>query len=384
MKKLAIIGASYLQEPLIRKAQEMGYETHVFAWAAGDIGEKIADHFYPVSIIEKDEILEECKKIGIEGICTIASDLAAITVNYVAEKMGLPGNSWEATEKSTNKHKMRNAFEENGDPSPKSIMVESVKDLADVDLSFPVIVKPLDRSGSRGITKVMRRDDLDAAIEAAKEQGFEKTALVEEFATGQEYSVEFISYHGEHHFLAMTKKYTTGAPHFIETGHMEPAPVDEDTLNRVKAVVRHALDSLGITDSASHSELKISDEGVIRIIEIGGRMGGDFIGSDLVRLSSGIDFVRAVVQVAVGETPDLTPVCEPKFAGVRFIFDDQDIKVFEQVKKEHPEYIVASEIHEITGEVSDSSTRFGYFMMTADTKEGLERYLPLSEEGSLG
>ena len=84
MKKLAIIGASYLQEPLIEKAKSMGIETHVFAWAAGDVGEKSADYFYPISIVEKDEILKRCREIGIDGICTIASDLAVITVNYVA------------------------------------------------------------------------------------------------------------------------------------------------------------------------------------------------------------------------------------------------------------------------------------------------------------
>ena len=103
MKKLAIIGASYLQEPLIEKAKSMGIETHVFAWAAGDVGEKSADYFYPISIVEKDEILKRCREIGIDGICTIASDLAVITVNYVANNMGLTANSIACTEKSTNK-----------------------------------------------------------------------------------------------------------------------------------------------------------------------------------------------------------------------------------------------------------------------------------------
>ena len=89
MKKLAIIGASYLQNPLILKAKAMGLETHVFAWAAGDVGEATADHFYPISIVEKEQILEQCRRIGIDGVCTIASDLAAITVNYVANGLGL-------------------------------------------------------------------------------------------------------------------------------------------------------------------------------------------------------------------------------------------------------------------------------------------------------
>lgn len=376
MKKLAIIGASYLQEPLIRKAQEMGYETHVFAWKANDVGERIADHFYPISIIEKDEILEVCRSLDISGICTIASDLAVITVNYVASKLGLPCNSMETTLKSTNKHLMRIAFEENNDPSPKSILVNSADDLENVELTFPVIVKPLDRSGSRGITKVYERGQLSEAIGSAKEQGFEKRALVEEFAEGDEYSVEYISFEGQHHFLAMTKKYTTGDPHFIETGHLEPAPVSDEVLGKVKDVVNHALNSLGITNGASHTEIKIDDKGTIRIIEIGGRMGGDFIGSDLVRISTGIDFVRAVIQVAVGEKPDMSQVCSPMIAGVRFVFNEDDISVYNRLSDKEPSMIVSSEIREIKGEVSDSSTRFGYYLMASKDMETMKQYMP--------
>ena len=115
MKKLAIIGASYLQLPLIEKAKSMGIETHVFAWAANDVGETAADHFYPISIVEKKQILDKCRQIGIDGICSIASDLAMLAVNYVAEQMGLTGNSMECTLRSTNKHLMRQAFEQHGD-----------------------------------------------------------------------------------------------------------------------------------------------------------------------------------------------------------------------------------------------------------------------------
>ena len=116
-KNIAIIGASYLQLPLIEKAREMGYTTHVFAWAANDVGETAADYFYPISIVDKEQILEKCREIGICGVCSIASDLAAITVNYVANALGLPGNSMEVTARSTNKHLMREAFERYGAPS---------------------------------------------------------------------------------------------------------------------------------------------------------------------------------------------------------------------------------------------------------------------------
>lgn len=273
MTKVAIIGASYLQEPLIRKAKERGYETHVFAWKCGDVGEYLADYFYPISIVEKDLILEQCRKIGINGICSIASDLAIITVNYVANGMGLTGNSLESTEKSTNKHKMRKCFELNKDPSPRSILVSSVTDLDGIKLDYPVIVKPLDRSGSRGITKLDDGNGLQEAIEEAKRQGFQKQALVEEFVSGQEYSVEYVSWNGNHRFLAITRKYTTGSPHFIETGHLQPAALDEAVLNKVKEIIPHALSGLGVKFGASHSEIKITDSNDIKIIEIGARMG---------------------------------------------------------------------------------------------------------------
>lgn len=364
---LAIIGASYLQLPLIEKAKEMGYTTHVFAWAAGDVGETAADYFYPISIVEKEQICAKCQEIGIVGICSIASDLAAITVNYVAQKLGLSGNTMESTYRSTNKHAMRRAFEENNDPSPKSVLVSDETDLAALELTYPVIVKPTDRSGSRGIYKLESPEHLREAVASAMSEGFEKKALIEEFAEGQEYSVECISYQGNHHFLAMTHKYTTGAPHFIETGHLEPAPVSEDTLQRVQQVVFHALDTLGIANSASHSELKIAEDGTIKIIEIGGRMGGDCIGSDLVYHSTGIDFVKAVIQVACGKAPDLRVVGQPKPVESRFIFTQEDLLEFQKIQKEEPQRLIKIvDLHpENIGNITDSSNRAGCYIITA-------------------
>ena len=376
MKKIAIIGASYLQAPLIEKAKQLGLETHVFAWAANDVGEKIADYFYPISTVEKEEILSKCIEIGVDGVCTIASDLAVITANYVADKMGLIGNSLDCTLKSTNKHEMRNCFEMNGDPSPKSIRVSSVDDLKEIELSYPVIVKPLDRSGSRGITKLESADGLEEAIKVAKEQGFEDAALVEEFVEGKEYSVEYISWEGTHSFLALTYKYTSGAPHFIETGHLEPAPVDEKVLERIKSITEHALDSLGIKYGASHTEVKVNKDGAINIIEIGGRMGGDFIGSSLVKLSTGVDFVEQVIRVSLGEKP-LIIKKKGCYAGVRFILDKTDIELFNNLKTNRPDLLVDYDINNITDEkVTDSASRFGYFIISADTLEEIKACLP--------
>ena len=205
-KKLAIIGASYLQLPIILRAKELGIETHVFAWKANDVGETAADYFYPISIIEKDNILEKCKEIGIDGIASIASDTAMLTVNYVAEEMGLTGNSTATTDVSTNKHLMRECFKENGDPSPFSMEVTDLNAISPESFTYPVIVKPEDRSGSRGITKVSDPALLISSIKYAQEQSFNGRALVEEFVDGDEFSVESISWKGVHKIRQIVEK----------------------------------------------------------------------------------------------------------------------------------------------------------------------------------
>lgn len=362
--KIAIIGAALFQEPVILRAKEMGLETHVFAWAAGDPGEKLADYFYPISIREKDAILEECRRIGIDGIVSIASDLAMETVNYIAEELGLPGNSMAATRISTNKHWMRKAFEENGDPSPRSVLVDDSTDFDSIDLELPLIVKPTDRSGSRGVSKITRRSKLKDAIFRAREYSFEKKAVVEEFAEGDEYSIEYISFRGKHWFLAATQKITTGAPYFIETGHRQPAPLSEEMIGRIQKISEHALDTLGLENGAAHIELKI-DGDKVNIIEIGGRMGGDFIGSDLVELSTGYDFVKGVINVALGRDPQVPEIRTVAKAGVNFIMNADDVAVYEKFKAEHPGAILKESIDDDLSEaVTDSSNRHGFYIFT--------------------
>ena len=382
MKKLAIIGASYLQAPLIEKAKELGCETHVFAWAAGDVGEKLADRFYPISIVEKEQILQTCREIGIDGICTIASDLAAVTVNYVAEQMGLPGNGMRCCEKSTNKHKMREAFAAGGDPSPCSVLVGPNMDLESLQgMRYPLIVKPTDRSGSRGITKVLEPAGLPAAITRAREQSFERMAVVEEFATGLEYSVECVSYQGRHQLLQITLKYTTGAPMYIETGHMEPAPLTPGMRDKVRNVVFHALDTLEIRNGASHSELKIDEKGNIQLIEIGGRMGGDCIGSHLVPYTTGWDFVGMVVQIALGQAPDMTQKEHYPACGIRFVFGPQDLEERDRLRSAPGiAMLEESPIDPMDHIVTDSSTRFGYYIFASQDPALLCRWMEKGKE----
>ena len=383
MKKIAIIGANDFQNPLILKAKSLGYETHVFAWQDGSIGEETADYFYPISIVEKDEILEKCKEIGIDAITTIASDLATLTVNYVAEKLGLPGNSLECTKKSTNKYEMRKAFKEAGVATPGFEIVSSPKDIEKLsDMEYPLIVKPTDRSGSRAITKIYKKEELEEAISKAIENSFEKKAIVEEYIEGNEFSAEGITYKGEHKFLTITRKATTGAPHFIETGHIEPAGLTKNMEEKIYNELTKALTALQITNSATHSEFKITPNGDVRIIEIGARMGGDCIGSDLVQISTGYDFVKMVIDVAMGNKPSFEKVTEPKIAVIRFIFNKEDLENFEKVKSETPELIYfVSKIEDISShKVVDSSSRFGFYILACENKEKIRWLLNEDEQ----
>ena len=369
MKKLVIIGANDFQNQLILKARSLGYETHVFAWRDGAVGEKTADYFYPISIVEKEQILEECKKIKPDGICSIASDLATITVNYVAEKLGLNGHPTSNTLQCTNKYEMRKKFQEQGVKTPAFIKVSNDPSTWNVEnMKFPLIVKPTDRSGSRGITKIYNKNEIKKAVEYSTKDSFEKKAIIEEYIDGDEYSCECISFKGEHHFLAFTKKFTTGAPNFIETGHQEPSDIKEEYQNQIKENIFKALTALNIQNGASHTEFKIGKNGNFGIIEIGARMGGDCIGSDLVQISTGYDFMKMVIDVACGNKPDFTKTTTPTKAVIKFIFTRKDLDDLDEFKKEHPEqiYRISDMETDNIGHTHDSSSRVGYYIYTPE------------------
>jgi len=363
VKKLVIIGANDFQNQLIKKARCLGYETHVFAWEEGAVGKENADYFYPLSITEKEQILEICKRIMPCGVCSIASDLAAITVNYVAEGLGLPCNQTRFTKMQTNKYEMRKALVEAGIRCPAYI--KTYGDISEnllKNFHFPIIVKPTDRSGSRCVTKLESVTGLTKAVRNACDVSFEKSAIIEEYIDGDEYSMETVTQNGEHHYLATTRKFTTGAPHFIETGHRQPSGLNEETIERAKSTVFEALTALHVENSAGHSEFRIDAEGNIKLIEIGARMGGDCIGSDLVFLSTGYDFTKMVIDVAVGNPLMFQSGSHHMTAEVRFLLTEKDMAIFEEKKKQGNIYRISDMCPENCGNVTDSSSRIGYYI----------------------
>jgi len=367
-KKLAVIGASYLQLPLVKKAMEMGIEVHCFSWEEGAVCNAYADYFYPISIVEKEAILTICQQVHIDAVITIASDVAVPTVNYVAGKMGLISNDDAYSRMTTNKYQMRRCFTEHAVPSPRYWLSEGVIPSEIEASNYPLIVKPTDRSGSLGVEKIHSEEALQSAIDRACAASFQHQAIIEAYVEGREISVETISFEGNHHLLQFTDKVTTGEPFFVELEHHQPSTIPADITKKVQTIVLKALDALHITYGASHSELMITQDGTIYVIEIGARMGGDFIGSDLVQLSTGYDFVKGVIEVALGqfEAPKKTL---NKHAGVYFLSKETEhIKPIIEHYSRYPAIVEAHITDSTLRNIECSGDRSGYLIYQADQK----------------
>lgn len=367
MKKLAILGASYLQKPLIEKAKEMGIETHCFAWD-NDLAvcKNISDFFYPISVLEKEQLLVKCKEIGIDGITTIATDICVPTIAFIAKNLNLISNTYKSSIIATNKAKMRLAFEDANVNSPKSICLENTKLINELNLSFPLIVKPTDRSGSRGVSIVYNEIELKNAIDRGLEESLENKVVIEEFIEGVEVSVESISWQGNHHILVITDKVTTGEPYFVELAHHQPSALSNEIQEKIKSETLKALNALEVKFGASHSEFKITNEGKVYAIEVGARMGGDFIGSDLVYLSTGYDFVKGVIDVSLGKF-SLPIIKNNKYSGVYFLSKNSEklVPIFNQTNQ----FEVKKEIFNTNLlEINNSNDRSGYLIYQSNEK----------------
>ena len=344
-KKLAVIGASIALKPLILKAKEMGIETHCFAWDKGEdsICKKFSDYFYPISIIEKEQILEVCKQINIDGITSIVIELAIPTVCYVAEEMGLIGNRYADTMMTRNKYKARQAFLKNGVNSPRFAIAQEKINPDLTGFKYPLIVKPTDRSGSIGVMKVDRKGDLQAAILRAQQLSINGQVIIEEYVSGLEVSVETISWKGTHYNIMLTDKETTGAPYFVEIAHHEPSELREDIQEKIKAEARKALTAVNYSYGASDTEIKVTENGEVYVIEVNARLGGDFT-HEMLRLSTGYDILKGVIDVALNQFEEpVFPIS--KYSGVCFLSKETEYleKIIEN-RKNDPD-IVDTEIY---------------------------------------
>ena len=367
--RLMILGTNEYQNPLILRAKELGYETHVFGRPCGEIGESTADVFHPVDLLDYDKLWEECERLDPCGIACICSELAMHPYNFLMRKRGIPCNS-EWTEKiSTDKYLMRKAMKEGGVDSPNFMLVTGDMSYDDVlksldEFHFPLIVKPVDLSSSRGVCKIETENDLKEALDYALGWSNKKEVILEEFIDGPEYSGESIAYEGRYKLLAVTEKHTTGAPHFVETGHRQPARLTPEMHAKVEETLYKAFQAMNIEYGAIHPEFRITADGKVYFMEIATRMGGDCIGTDLTPLSSGYDFMGMVINIGSGKAPDFTKIRVPALAENHYIMNQADLDEFHRLRKEHPEIIWRhSKMKPISNNpVLKSADRAGYYI----------------------
>lgn len=319
MKRILIIGASILQLPMIQKAKEMGLYVGVLDMDPNAVGIQFADEYFCVSTIDIPRAVQAAKEFRPDGVATLATDMPVRTIAAICEELGLYGVSKETAVKATDKIKMIQAFEAHDVAHPWYFAVENREAFEKIKdrVQFPCIIKPADNSGSRGVALNNNIEELEASYDYAASSSRGGAVMIEEYLVGPEVSVELIVTNGTAHILQVTDKLTTGAPHFVEMGHSQPSRLPAETLAQIKSLAAKAAAAVGIVDGAAHVEMIVTAEGP-KMVELGARMGGDCITTHLVPLSTGIDMTACVINIAIGEKPDLEQKFE-KGSAIRYL-----------------------------------------------------------------
>lgn len=378
MKKLLVLAAGLLQIPVIKRAREMGY----YVIAADDDpnapGMALADKaIVPGGLMNEEKMVAMAKEEQIDGVIHPCSEVAMNVMGRINDELGLCGISKEIAIRATNKHLMREAFEKYGAPSPKSILTKDEEDAWSTfcnEFDTNAILKPSRNSGSRGIAKLVKgisKDEFISLYSRALDESRDHQVLIEQFIEGPEFSVEVIVWQGEPHVLAVTDKKTTEAPYFVELGHNQPSLFPEEMQQKLKDGAIAGCKALGLTNCAAHCELKVQ-KGEAYLMEIGARMGGDFISTELTHLSSGIDMVAATIDVVLGVKPNLNPVEDKHGVAIRYFTPKPGVvKAIENEDALKRSDVYNAEIYvkpgDEIGEVKSSLDRSGHVIVTAAT-----------------
>lgn len=380
MKKLLVLAAGLLQLPVIKKAKEMGY----YVIAADDdpeaSGMALADKaIVPGGLMNEEKMVAIAKEEQVDGVIHPCSEVAMNVMGRINDELHLSGISKEIAIRATNKHLMREAFEKYGAPNPKSILTKDEEDAWATfcnEFDTNAILKPSRNSGSRGIAKVEKgiaKDEFVNLYQRALEESRDRQVLIEQFIEGSEFSVEVIVWKGEPHVLAVTDKKTTEAPYFVELGHNQPSVYPVEIQKKLKDGAIAGCKALGLTNCAAHCELKIQN-GEAYLMEIGARMGGDFISTELTHLSTGIDMVAATIDVVLGVEPDLKPKTKGQGVCIRYFTPKAGVlKAVEGMENLKRSFVYDAEIYHQLGdvipEVRSSLDRSGHVIVTGETAE---------------
>lgn len=304
MKTLMIMGAGTYQVPLIKTAKRMGIHTIAVSIPGNYPGFAYADEVLHINTVDSGAVLEAAKKYNIDGICTAGTDVAVMTIGRVNDALGLAGISYEAAKLACDKVPMKQCYEANGVRTARYRKVYFNEDVNRriEGLAYPLIVKIVDSSGSRGITRVDTPQDLPDAVRSAQSFTRKDYYIVEEFIVGREFGaqafvmdgkVQFILPHGDYIFMG-----STGVP----AGHFAPYELSEEQYLDCYETTRKALEAMKLDNCACNCDFIMRD-GKTYVLEIGGRSGATCL-AELVSIYYGYDYYEKIIQVALGEKPD--------------------------------------------------------------------------------
>lgn len=313
-KTLLLLGASSDQLFAIRTARAMGLRVVTVDQNPSSPGFALADDYAVISTRDLPALLRFVDRYRMEtapiaGVLVMGSDIPHIVAS-LARHLGTPGIAPEAARLATHKYEMKRRLQERGVPVPWFTLLESRQELEEICArkGFPLVLKPVDRSGARGVFRLTPGVDVGPLYERARELSFSGQVLVEEYIPGLQISTESLVYRG--------RAYTPGfadrnyemlevyAPHVIENGAWVPSQVDSETRRAVEDLVEKAALALGVMDGVVKGDVVIGPRGPV-LIEMAARLsGGDFCES-LIPLGSGVNLVESAIRVALGEEPEL-------------------------------------------------------------------------------
>lgn len=320
MKTIMILGAGVLQLRAIKTAKSLNLNSIVLDQNPRAPGMEIADVPIIADIKNPSLCLEIARQYRIDGVFTMATEVPLKSLAYINEQMGLSGLRPDQITAATDKGVMRGLFKKNGASSPLSVRCKTFEEAGAAFDKFKaeVIVKPALGMGSRGIFYLKDKQHLRSAFERAKANSGTGEVLVEEFIDGPEFSVETLSWNRHTEVVAVTDKITTGSPYWVEMGHTQPSEYSLKDIDAIKQTAIDGINALGLDWCAGHTEIKLSRSGP-KLIEIGGRLGGDFITAELTTWSTGVDIVAGAIKLALGEAPIIEPIEPNRGAAIRYI-----------------------------------------------------------------
>lgn len=310
-KKILMLGGAMQQIPAIKKAKAMGLHVITCDYLPDNPGHKYADEYYNVSTTDLDGVLELAMRLKIDGIVAYASDPSAPAAAYVSEKMNLPGNPYESVRLLTQKDLFRSFLHEHGFNAPNSKGYVNPKEALE-DYSrfrFPVMVKPVDSSGSKGVVKVYDASELKAAIDEALSYSRAGRFIIEEFIVKKGYQVsgDGFSVNGRLAFTSFGNELYASSGgstrDYVALGEFWPSLMTPEQTRKVNAELQRLITALKMRTCAYNIEVILDENDTPYVIELGPRNGGSYI-PQLIEYATGIDLVEYTIKAAIGESCD--------------------------------------------------------------------------------